>query len=74
MRLVRRLLPSCVTGLNRTCLRSLCRWLRPDHPDTHDNVKAKALLEFAKFRKQWVEKNHGFTPKLFFWIDVACGK
>lgn len=48
------------------------RWLRAAAADTTDNVKARALVEFGKWRKAWVEAHHEYTPTLLFWIDVAC--
>jgi hypothetical protein len=53
-------------------------WLRPAirradaHPDTPDHRKAKAIQEFVKWRIQWVQHHHGFTPEIYFWIDYCC--
>ena len=38
------------------------RWLRPAHPDTEDCVKAKALCEFIRYRKDWVRAVQGAEP------------
>jgi hypothetical protein len=54
------------------------RWLRPrlnsneSHPDSIDNEKAKAINEFTKWRRTWVERKHGFIPEIFYWIDFCC--
>lgn len=48
------------------------RWLHVNRPDTDENVKAKALVEFGEWRKKWIEKGFGFTPEIFFWIDWCC--
>lgn len=54
------------------------RWLRPNmdrskgYPDTQNNVKAKALIEFVEWRQNWVSHNHGFVPTILFWIDYSC--
>ena len=46
--------------------------MRRDHPDTPKHVKARALIEFGKWRQNWVRSVHGFIPQLLFWIDIAC--
>ena len=54
------------------------RWLRPrlnsneSHPDLIENEKAKAINEFTKWRQNWVESKHHFTPEIFYWIDFCC--
>jgi hypothetical protein len=54
------------------------RWLRSSldlslsHPDDPDSSKAKALCEFAKWRRSWVQRKHGFKPEIFYWIDFCC--
>ena len=48
------------------------RWLRPSidashaHPDDEVATKTKALIEFWKWRRQWVKRRHGFLPEIFF--------
>ncbi|CAB9501636.1 expressed unknown protein [Seminavis robusta] len=55
------------------------QWLRPNpenpkksHPDSADNIKAKVLIEFVKWRRSWVTFHHGFFPNICFWIDYCC--
>lgn len=54
------------------------RWLRPrldpnaSHPDSVGHEKAKAINEFTKWRRHWVEQEHDFTPEIFYWIDFSC--
>jgi hypothetical protein len=54
------------------------RWLRPSlddafsHPDDASNTKAKALAEFAQWRRCWVQRRHGFEPEIFYWLDFSC--
>jgi hypothetical protein len=54
------------------------RWSRPSldaalsHPDDKDSTKARALVEFAKWRREWVRQRHGFLPEIFYWIDYCC--
>jgi len=44
------------------------RWLRPHkersraHPDDAQNSKTSALLQFFRWRRQWVRNRHGFEP------------
>jgi hypothetical protein len=53
-------------------------WLQPSldalkaHPDTPGHDKARAIIEFATWRKKWVLKTHKFEPEILFWIDYAC--
>ena len=54
------------------------QWLRPSlnkdeaNPDTVDNLKALSLNEFSDWRRNWVMRNHGFHPEIFYWIDFSC--
>jgi len=54
------------------------RWLRPStdaslaHPDDEASTKAKALVEFSTWRRDWVRRRHGFLPEIYFWIDYCC--
>ena len=48
------------------------RWLRPSHPDDDSNTKAKALIEFGRWRTAWVQERYNFTPRIYLWLDVAC--
>lgn len=54
------------------------RWLRPSispgqsHPDDVDGTKAMALAEFSRWRRDWVARNHGFAPEIYYWIDYCC--
>lgn len=55
------------------------RWLCPNQedpsqsrPDSEDNIKAKALIEFFQWRRQWVRINHCFRPNILLWIDYCC--
>jgi hypothetical protein len=54
------------------------RWLRPSldpalaHADDPQNTKAKALTEFARWRRRWVQRKHGFEPEIFYWVDFSC--
>jgi hypothetical protein len=54
------------------------RWLRSSsdrtraHPDGPGNEKARALDEFSRWRRQWVQHCHGFLPELYYWIDYCC--
>ena len=42
------------------------------HPDDEDSRKAKALVEFSKWRRDWVRRRHGFLPEVCYWIDYCC--
>jgi len=54
------------------------RWLRPSldarlsHPDDSNKTKAKALIEFTKWRRNWVRRRHGFELEIFYWVDYCC--
>lgn len=54
------------------------RWLRPSldprrsHPDDPGNGKARAIIEFSSWRRQWVLHRHGFLPEIYYWIDYSC--
>ena len=54
------------------------RWLRPSlnrrqsYPDGRMNEKAKAIMQFSLWRRQWVLNRHGFLPELYYWIDYSC--
>lgn len=54
------------------------RWLQPScdmgksHPDDKNSTKANALIEFSKWRRDWVQRKHGFYPEIFYWIDYCC--
>ena len=36
------------------------------------STKAKALVEFSTWRRDWVRRRHGFLPEIYFWIDYCC--
>eukprot|EP00040_Diaphanoeca_grandis_P030888 m.183507 g.183507 ORF g.183507 m.183507 type:complete len:438 (-) comp32162_c0_seq6:232-1545(-) len=48
------------------------RWLRNAHPDTEDHEKARALVEFVKYRKKWTKHQRGIASRIYFWIDISC--
>lgn len=42
------------------------------HPNLLDNIKAIAINEFSKWRREWVLNRHGFLPEIYYWIDFTC--
>ncbi len=54
------------------------RWLNASmdgcisHPDDAHSTKAKALVEFSRWRRDWVMRRHGFFPEIYYWIDYCC--
>jgi len=54
------------------------RWLRPSvdqnlsNPDDSNFSKARALLEFSKWRRDWGKREHSLVPEVFYWVDYSC--